>query len=262
MVNIKGPLNPVQKRGLWPPKGAREYTVLDSDDWWKIAAREHIDVWALIEFNFQTRVPEEVNWYLRELVGCRHTKDGRNYAFFGADQKRRKIYLPVVAPPVPPQVRKYPTYGLYFRRYAPFDTFGVPSFEGDKRAVERIRVTFDPSLVGWRDLSLPRLLRTKQRTVRPPSNQIVSRRGRVDESHASPARPHSTTRARCRREGSPGIAIRGRGAWFYSDPLCSGGPPWPNYHKHALDRLVSDMTQLAENRGNQRLSATLDPMGS
>ncbi len=26
-----------------------------------------------------------------------------------------------------------PTFGLYFRRYAPFDTFGVPSFEGDKR---------------------------------------------------------------------------------------------------------------------------------
>ena len=64
MVNIKVPLNPVQKRGLWPPKGAREYPVLDTDDWWKVAAREHLDVWALIEFNFQTHVPEEVNWYL------------------------------------------------------------------------------------------------------------------------------------------------------------------------------------------------------
>lgn len=29
--------------------------------------------------------------------------------------------------------QKYPTYGLYFRRYAPFDTFGIPSFEGDRR---------------------------------------------------------------------------------------------------------------------------------
>jgi hypothetical protein len=27
-----------------------------------------------------------------------------------------------------------PTYGLYFRRYAPFATFGVPSFEGDGRS--------------------------------------------------------------------------------------------------------------------------------
>ena len=102
MVNIKVPLNPVQKRGLWPPKSAREYTVLDSDDWWKIAAHEHIDVWALIQFNFQTHVPEEVNWYLRELVGCRHSKDGRNYAFLGANSKRRKIYIPLVPPPPPP----------------------------------------------------------------------------------------------------------------------------------------------------------------
>jgi len=29
--------------------------------------------------------------------------------------------------------QKLPTYGLYFRRYAPFETFGVPSFAGDKR---------------------------------------------------------------------------------------------------------------------------------
>jgi hypothetical protein len=106
MVNIKTPLNPVHKRKPpeWPPKGAREYSVLDSDDWWKVAAREHLDVWELIKFNFQTHVPEEVNWYLRELVGCRHSKDGLNYAFFGADPKKRKIYLPVVPPPPPAPV--------------------------------------------------------------------------------------------------------------------------------------------------------------
>ena len=109
MVNIKVPLNPVQKRGLWPPKGGREYPVLDTDDWWKIAAREHIDAWALIEFNFQTHVPEEVNWYLRELVGCRHSRDGgRNYAFIGADPKLRKIYLPAVPPPPPPAPIPWP----------------------------------------------------------------------------------------------------------------------------------------------------------
>jgi hypothetical protein len=108
MINVKTPLNPVQKRGLWPPKNGREYTVLDTDDWWKIAAREHIDPWALIIFNFDTHVPEEVNWYLRELVGCRHTKDGRNYAFFGADPSKRKIYLPLA--PVPPKPVPIPWY--------------------------------------------------------------------------------------------------------------------------------------------------------
>jgi hypothetical protein len=90
MVNVKIPLNPVQKRGLWPPKNGREYQVLDTDDWWKIAAREHIDAWDLIIFNFDTHVPEEVNWYLRELVGCHHTKDKRNYAFFGAARRSEK----------------------------------------------------------------------------------------------------------------------------------------------------------------------------
>lgn len=74
-----------------------------------IAAREHIDAWALIEFNFQTHVPEEVNWYLRELVGCRHSRDGgRNYAFIGADPKLRKIYLPAVPPPPPPKPIPWP----------------------------------------------------------------------------------------------------------------------------------------------------------
>jgi hypothetical protein len=102
MVDIKVPVNPVQKLGLWPPKGAREYTVLDTDDWWKIEAHEDLDVWALIEFNFHTHVPEEVNWHLRELVGCRHSKDGRNYAFLGTDPKKRKIYLPVTPPAAGP----------------------------------------------------------------------------------------------------------------------------------------------------------------
>ena len=41
MVNVKAPVKPVQKRGLWPPKNGREYPVLDTDDWWKIAARFH-----------------------------------------------------------------------------------------------------------------------------------------------------------------------------------------------------------------------------
>ena len=42
-------------------------------------------------------MPEEVNWYLRELVGCKFRKDGgRNYSFQGADPARGKIYIPLV----------------------------------------------------------------------------------------------------------------------------------------------------------------------
>jgi hypothetical protein len=101
MVNISVPARPIQKRGLWPPANSKEYKVLNSDDWWKVAKKFNIDVWALIEFNFQTRVPEEVNWYLQELVGCRHSKDGKNYAFLGADPSKSKIYIPLPQAPLP-----------------------------------------------------------------------------------------------------------------------------------------------------------------
>ena len=99
MVNETTPPNPVQNRGMWPPKNGREYQVLDSDDWRKIAGRERIDASDLIKFNFDTNVPEEVNWYLRELVGCKVTNDGRNYVFAGADPSKRKIYLPPAPDP-------------------------------------------------------------------------------------------------------------------------------------------------------------------
>lgn len=99
MINVSTPANPVQKRGLWPPKSSKEYTVLSTDNWWKVSKKFNIDVWDLIDFNFKTRVPEEVNWYLRELVGCKKSTDGKNYAFAGADPSKSKIYIPLQAPP-------------------------------------------------------------------------------------------------------------------------------------------------------------------
>ncbi|MDE3175800.1 MAG: hypothetical protein KGM15_06780 [Pseudomonadota bacterium] len=103
MVNIRMPAHPVQKRGLWPPANGRPYPVQDDDTWGKIADRERLDVWGLIHFNFQTYVPEEVNWYLRELVGCKLSTDqGRNYAFRGADKAKATVYIPPI-PNVLPQ---------------------------------------------------------------------------------------------------------------------------------------------------------------
>lgn len=105
MVNVKPPPNPVHKRvpSEWPPSDGREYTVKDDDDWWKIAAREKIaDPWVLILYNFDTTVAEEVNWYLRELVGCWNTKDKWNYTFYKADKSKGKIYLPPSPTPPPP----------------------------------------------------------------------------------------------------------------------------------------------------------------
>lgn len=96
----KKPLNPVQLRKppQWPPKNARQMEVMDADTWWTVAARLGMDPWALIMFNFDTHVPEEVNWYLRELVGCRHITENLNYTFQGSN---RTIYRPPT--PVPPK---------------------------------------------------------------------------------------------------------------------------------------------------------------
>lgn len=100
MVNIKTPKNPVHQRGLWPPKNFRiEYKVTDTDNWWNVAEKFNLDAWDLIDFNFATRDPMEVNWYLRELVGCRLTGPrGKNYSFRGADSSKRRIYIPLGKP--------------------------------------------------------------------------------------------------------------------------------------------------------------------
>jgi len=104
MVNVRTPANPVNKRGLWPPKNSKPYHVRDNDDWWTVALWNNIDVWDLIQFNFQTQVPEEVNWYLRELVGCKVSTDGgRNYSFRGADPAKGTIYLPLVQQKIEPK---------------------------------------------------------------------------------------------------------------------------------------------------------------
>lgn len=75
------PKQPISK-DYAPPGGVR-YRVQDGDTWENIADRFNIkDVWSLIEFNFKTRSPAEVNWYLRRNVGCvQQTSDGKNLVF-------------------------------------------------------------------------------------------------------------------------------------------------------------------------------------
>jgi hypothetical protein len=51
------------------------------------------DPWDIIRFNYGTKDPEEVNWYLRELVGCTKSKDGMNYSFDSSD-KFGTVYIP------------------------------------------------------------------------------------------------------------------------------------------------------------------------
>ncbi|WP_182865705.1 hypothetical protein [Stieleria mannarensis] len=79
---------------IFPPPGhVGAYPVKDGDDWFSVASREagRSDPWDLIEFNFATRDPREVNWYLESYLNCTESSDGKNYSFStGAGE----IYLP------------------------------------------------------------------------------------------------------------------------------------------------------------------------
>jgi hypothetical protein len=97
MAIERAPRNPVAQN--YRPQGGIAYRVKDGDNWWTVAKRADVDAGVLIEFNFRTRIPDEVNWYLRRNVGCRRqTADRKNY-IFSTDANPGIVYLP----PRPPR---------------------------------------------------------------------------------------------------------------------------------------------------------------
>jgi hypothetical protein len=115
----KAPTN----KAAWPPdptrdpKGRTPIEVRVGSDpkqsFYTIAASKGLDPAELVRFNFGTTDPAQINWYLREYVGCFNTtRDGYNYTFFGAGtrpvgdttKKKAVIYVPgPAAPPGPPR---------------------------------------------------------------------------------------------------------------------------------------------------------------
>jgi hypothetical protein len=94
MAKEKKPKSPVADNFI--PPASFPYAVRAGDNWWNVAGRFGIDVRYLIWFNFRTNCPEEVNWYLRERVGCTETTaDGKNYVFRGADPCKGLIHIPI-----------------------------------------------------------------------------------------------------------------------------------------------------------------------
>jgi len=93
----------------YTPPDSIAYRVGDGDTWSSLAAKARLDIWKLIEFNFRTRDPAEVNWYLRRNVGCnKPTADGKNWSF-SRSASPGIVYLPRPATtPLPVVVREAP----------------------------------------------------------------------------------------------------------------------------------------------------------
>jgi hypothetical protein len=77
-----------------PPIPARQQKVKSGDSWFTLASQHgRSDPWDIIEFNFRTRDPREVNWYLEYYVGCTKSSDGKNYSFDSTDSPGI-VYIP------------------------------------------------------------------------------------------------------------------------------------------------------------------------
>lgn len=93
------------------PAQSAPYRVKSGDSWWTLAEQPQVraaglSALDLCYFNFKTRKPSEINWYLRNKIGCRTaTRDGKNYTFSTGDHPGI-VYLPI--PASKPPVNEYP----------------------------------------------------------------------------------------------------------------------------------------------------------
>ena len=63
-------------------KNSVRHRVKDGESWETLALQYGLSTDQIIYFNFDTIVPEEVNWYLQNYVGCKKiTGDGKNWMF-------------------------------------------------------------------------------------------------------------------------------------------------------------------------------------
>jgi hypothetical protein len=64
------------------PEGSVAHLISDGENWNTLAARYGWQAREIIQLNFKTASPQEINWYLREYVNCdQPTADGYNWRF-------------------------------------------------------------------------------------------------------------------------------------------------------------------------------------
>ena len=86
------PVKPVRRGNI--PSDFRPYSVKNGDTWRSIASLHGMDVWELMYENFKTRDVAEINWYLKNYVGCVDTTANKDNWIFSSDAKPGWIYVP------------------------------------------------------------------------------------------------------------------------------------------------------------------------
>jgi len=76
-------------------RGGSPYRVKNGDSWESVAAAFGVAVRDLIKFNFNTTVPEEINWYLRNYTGCNKPSPSGHNWMFSSSADPGIIYIPV-----------------------------------------------------------------------------------------------------------------------------------------------------------------------
>ena len=90
MANERPP-RVLRPRGYLPPQSF-PHPIRDGQNWKTLAELYGVSASKIILHNFWTDVPEEVNWYLREYVGC--TKETNGNRVFSSDARPGIIWIP------------------------------------------------------------------------------------------------------------------------------------------------------------------------
>ena len=92
--NERRPIDPVSRIYGPPEEGARSKKVVTGEDWHTLADYFFVNEQKLMYYNFKTTTPAEVNWYLREYVGCTTPDQRRDNWKFTSDAKPGIIWAP------------------------------------------------------------------------------------------------------------------------------------------------------------------------
>jgi len=76
------------------PSNFKPYIVKNGDTWRSIATKHGLDVWELMYENFRTSDVAEINWYLKNYVGCIETTANQDNWIFSNKAKPGRIYVP------------------------------------------------------------------------------------------------------------------------------------------------------------------------